>query len=176
MIFLLTPPIFPLTPPAWQPPPLYSFGTQRRKKALVYFCSSARGELSPVATKGWEKLLSLFKITRLSSNTSDISINPSGLAATSPICLRHTEEEKVTLFFNRTQRRKFLTPQSPWVTVPYPYGQRSKNIPPYRGRKGYSNFLRRKMKLRPRYFSRTTGFSASSSDVPWKSILPSKRR
>ena len=38
-------------------------------KALVYFCSSARGELSPVATEGWEKLLSFFKITRLYFHT-----------------------------------------------------------------------------------------------------------
>ena len=41
---------------------------------------------------------------------------------------------------------------------------------------GWSNFLRIKTKLRPRYFSRTIGFSASSSLVPWKRILPSKSR
>ena len=41
---------------------------------------------------------------------------------------------------------------------------------------GWSNFLRMKTKLRPRYFSRTMGFAASSSLVPWKRILPSKSR
>ena len=32
------------------------------------------------------------------------------------------------------------------------------------------------MKLRPRYFSLTIGFSASSSDVPWKSMRPSEEQ
>ena len=41
---------------------------------------------------------------------------------------------------------------------------------------GWSNFLRMKTKLRPRYFSRTIGLAASSSLVPWNRILPSKSR